>query len=86
MDKVIVYEGVWSEGNRRGSRRQQVDVYLKYIGNFDAPDMRTPEQVEADRIAEEKLEANRAYHREKTRKYNERKRQREAENEIPLAA
>jgi DNA invertase Pin-like site-specific DNA recombinase len=78
VDKVIVYEGVWSEGNRCGSRRQQVDVYLKYIGNFDAPDMRTPEQIEADRIAEEKLEANRAYHREKTRQSAERKRQREA--------
>jgi hypothetical protein len=77
---VIVHEGEWSDGNTgeggrpRGRRTQQVEVYLKYIGNFDEPDMRTPEQIEADLIAEEKLEARRAYHREKTRKYKERKR------------
>jgi hypothetical protein len=48
-------------------------VFLKYIGGFIPPDMRTPEQVEADRIAEEKLAANRVYHREKTRQWNERR-------------
>lgn len=79
VDKVIVYEGEWSEGNTgkggrpRGSRTQRVDVYLKYIGKFDVPDTRTPEQIEADRIAEEKLEKIRAYYRVKTRQYNERK-------------
>jgi len=87
VDKVIVYEGEWSDGNTgegnrpRGSRTQRVDVYLKYIGSFDAPDMRTPEQIEVDRIAEEKLEANRAYHREKTRQWAERKRNREVASE-----
>jgi hypothetical protein len=80
VDKVIVHEGEWSDGNTgesgrpRGSRTQRVDVYLKYIGNFDAPDMRTPEQIEAERIAEEKLEANRAYHRKKTQEWKDRKR------------
>ena len=79
IDKVLVHEGEWSDGNTgeggrpRGSRTQQVDVYLKYIGSFDVPDMRTPEQIEAERIAEEKLEARRAYHREKTRQYKARK-------------
>jgi hypothetical protein len=38
--------------------------------------MRTPEQIEADRIAEEKLEASRAYSREKTRQSNLRKKAR----------
>lgn len=79
VDKVIVYECQWSEGNTgeggrpRGARTQRVDVYLKYIGSFEVPDMRTPEQMETDRIAEEKLAARRAYHREKTRLWQERK-------------
>jgi DNA invertase Pin-like site-specific DNA recombinase len=79
IDKVIVHEGKWSDGNTgeggrpRGRRTQRIEVYLNYIGSFDVPDMRTPEQVEADRIAEEKLEKSRAYHREKTRKWKERK-------------
>jgi ribosomal protein L14E/L6E/L27E len=81
VDKVIVHEAVWSEGNTgvggrpRGSRSQQVDVYLKYIGKFDVPETRSQEEIEAERIAEEKLAANRAYHREKSRKHLERKRQ-----------
>jgi len=82
IDKVIVHECEWSDGNTgaggrpRGARTQHVEVYLKYIGQFDVPDMRTPEQIEAERLTEEKLEAKRAYHREKTRKYNERKKAR----------
>ena len=79
VEKVIVHEGEWSEGNTgeggrpRGARTQKVEVHLKYIGSFDVPDLRTPEQIEADRIAEAKLEARRAYHREKTRKSKQRK-------------
>ena len=84
IDKVVVHEGKWSEGvgengRPRGSRTQRVDVFLKYIGGFDVPDMRSPEQIEADRIAEEKIEKRRAYHREKTRRWAERKRAAEAE-------
>ena len=79
VDKVIIHEGEWSEGRgengrHRGSRSQRVEVFLKYIGCFDVPDLRTPEQIEADRIAEEKLAARRAYHRKKTRQSTERKR------------
>jgi len=80
VDRVIVHECKWSDGNTgeggrpRGVRTQRVEVYLKYIGSFDVPDMRTPEQIEADRTAEEKLEAKRAYHRAKTQKYKDRKR------------
>lgn len=79
VDKVMIHECHWSEGNTgeggrpRGARTQRVDVHLKYIGSFDVPDMRTPEKMEADRIAEEKLAARRAYHREKTRLWQERK-------------
>ena len=80
VDKVIVHEGEWSDGNTgiggrpRGRRTQDVEVYLKYIGKFDVPDMRSAEQIEADRIAEEKLEARRAYHRKKTQAYVDKKR------------
>ena len=86
VDKVIVHEGEWSEGNTgingrpRGVRSQQVDVYLKHIGSFAVPDMRTPEQIEADRIADEELEARRTYYREKTRRSLERKRNQESES------
>ena len=70
--RVDVHESVWSESTptqkRKGVRFQQVDVFLKYIGNFNAPDIRTPEQVEADRIAEEKLEHRRNYNREYQRR------------------
>jgi len=42
---------------------------LRYIGQFSAPDTRTPEEIEAERIAEEKLlrqrEENRFYARRK---------------------
>ena len=81
VDKVIVHEAVWFDGlNGNGRpcvyRTQEVEVYLKYIGSFDVPDTRTAEQIEAERIAAEKLEARRAYQREKTCQYNERKRQR----------
>ena len=92
VEKVIVHEGVWSEGNTgeggrpRGARTQQVEVFLKYIGSFPVPDMRTLEQVEADRIAEEKLEASRAYHREKTRQFKLRKKARLAAEAAALEA
>jgi len=94
IEKVIVHECEWSDGNTgeggrpRGARTQRVEVHLKYIGSFNVPDLRTPEQIEADRIAYEKLEANRAYHREKTRQWKERKRAADAETVIanPLPA
>jgi hypothetical protein len=72
VDKVLVHEAVWSEAteaNRRmGTRTQQVDVHLKYIGNFIAPDTRTAEEIEAERIEEEKLEARRKRQREYARR------------------
>jgi len=83
IDKIIVYEGEWSEGRNAengrpmGSRSQQVDVYLKYIGKFDVPDMRTAEEIAAEQIAEEKLEEKRAYSRRKTREHLARKKAKE---------
>ena len=78
IEKIYVHEGNWSEKNtkdeNKGTRRQRIDVYLRYIGKFDVPDTRTPEEIEAERIAEEKLikerECKRRYMR---RKYAEAK-------------
>ena len=73
VDKIIVHEAVWSEANykhtRKGSRSQQIDVYLKYIGNFGVPDTRSPEEIEAERKEEERLERIKGY----KRKYNRKK-------------
>jgi len=68
VDKIVVHSPVWSEATetncRLGTRTQQIDVYLKYIGRFEIPDKRTPEEIEAERIAEEKLEAIRKKQRD----------------------
>ena len=76
VDKVIIHEGEWSENNGRckGTRSQQVDVYLKYIGKFDVPDLRTVEEIEAERIAFEKAERKRKQHRESARRYEAKRR------------
>ena len=85
IERVDVHESVWSESTptqkRKGTRFQQVDVYLKYIGNFNAPDIRTPEQIEADRIAEEKLEHRRNYNREYMRRKRVEREQMEQQTE-----
>jgi hypothetical protein len=44
-------------------------VYLKYIGDFSTPDIRTPEEIEAERKEEDRLARVRGY----KRKYNRRK-------------
>jgi DNA invertase Pin-like site-specific DNA recombinase len=82
VDKIVIHESVWSEQTeaerRKGTRSQQIDVYLKYIGDFNAPDTRTPEEIEAERIAEEKLERKRVQKRDSERRRREAKRQRAA--------
>lgn len=82
VDKVIVHEAVWSEQTetqrRMGTRSQHIEVYLKYIGAFDAPDIRTPEEIEAERIAFEKAEHRRRIGREASRRYLEKKKAKNA--------
>jgi len=74
VDKVIVHEGKWSEGKPQGERRgmgtrtQEIEVFLKYIGSFDVPDLRTVEEIEAERTAFEKLERKRKLSRESARR------------------
>ena len=67
-----MHEAVWSEATetqkRKGTRSQQVDVYLKYIGDFSAPEMRTPEEIEAEQKEEERLARVRGYKRKYNRK------------------
>ena len=85
VDKIIVHEAVWSEGRAengrlRGTRTQQVDVYLKYIGNFQVPDMRSPEEIKAELMAAKKLDAKRKYNREVTRRCMSRKKNKTEES------
>ena len=79
-DKITIHEGVWSErdGNYKGSRTQEVDVYLKYIGKFNVPDLRSAEEIEAERIAWEKAEKHRKRNRELMREKTAAKRAAEA--------
>ncbi|MDR1246628.1 MAG: recombinase family protein [Clostridiales Family XIII bacterium] len=67
VDRIEVYEGEYPDADPatgyKSTRTQKVDVYLKYIGNFDAPepaDPRTESEIEAARIEEEKLNKRRA--------------------------
>jgi hypothetical protein len=73
IERVEIHDGEWSELDReagtRGSRTQEVDVYLKYIGNFSIPDTRTPEQL----AAEQKAERQKAKRREYNRRYIKKK-------------
>jgi DNA invertase Pin-like site-specific DNA recombinase len=73
IERVEIHDGEWSEFDReagtRGSRTQEVDVYLKYIGRFDLPDTRTPEQL----AAEQKAERQKAKRREYNRRYIKKK-------------
>jgi ribosomal protein L14E/L6E/L27E len=70
IERVEVHDGEWSDLDKdagtRGSRSQEVDVYLKYIGNFKIPDTRSPEELEAEK-KHERLKAKR---REYNRRYN----------------
>ena len=77
IDRIEIHEGEYPNAdpsiNYKGTRTQNVDVYLKYIGKFDAPELldpRTEEEIEAEHIAEEKLNKQ----RESNRKYAQRKR------------
>ena len=51
---------------------QEVDIYLKFIGKFDVP---MPEPTLEELAEMEKRRKQRAYYREKTRRYAARKKQ-----------
>jgi DNA invertase Pin-like site-specific DNA recombinase len=87
VEKIVIHESVWSEQTeterRKGTRSQQIDIYLKYIGCYSTPDTRPQEEIEAERIAEEKLQRKRAQKRESERRRREKKRTAEAETVMP---
>jgi len=72
VDKVVIHEAVWSEATetqkRKGTRSQRIDVFLKYIGNFNTPDNRTPEEIKAERDDEDRKARFRGYKRKYNRK------------------
>ena len=90
VDRVIIHEGVWSEQSeterRKGTRSQEIEIYLKHIGKFAVPEMRSAEEIEAERIAEEKLEHTRRIKRESARRQREKKRAAEAAKSNKTAA
>ena len=91
IDGIIIHEAVWSEATetnrRKGTRSQQIDVHLKYIGSFDVPDNRTPEEIEAERVTDEKAEAKRTRQREYARKkLAEKKAAQEKQKAVPTTA
>jgi len=74
VDKIYVHESVWSEADSesscKGTRSQQIDVHLKYIGMFDVP---VAEQTEEELKAERKAEKRRIQKREWQRNYAKQK-------------
>jgi hypothetical protein len=73
VEKVLVHQADKSSG----TRVQQVDIYLSFIGNYSAPFEEvppTPEEIEAARLEAER----KAYRREITRRYRERQRAKKA--------
>jgi len=73
VEKIIVHEPDRSSGKRI----QKVDIYLNFIGMFDAPAVEilpTPDQIETERLeAEEKYQAKRAKDRERLKRWREHK-------------
>jgi len=90
IEKIIIHESVWSEATeenrRKGTRTQQIDIHLKYIGRFETPESRSAEQIDAERIAEEKLEERRKRQREYARRKAAEKRAAEVVPAVPKPA
>ena len=77
IEKIIVY----APDKSTGERTQEIEIYLKFIGKFDA---QTKEPTAEELAQMEKERERRAYYREKARKQREQKILKEAEklNEI----
>ena len=79
MTKIIVHEGEWSDGKNpvtgrgMGTRRQEIEIHLKYIGQFDVPDTRTQKEIAAENAKYERIERERKYKREYGRKQTAKK-------------
>ncbi len=74
VDKIVVHEADRSSGERT----QEVDIYLKFIGKFDAP---MPEPTDEELAEQERLRKKRAKKCEYNRRYMEKRRQRLAQQD-----
>jgi len=74
VDKIVVHEADRSSGERT----QEVDVYLKFIGKFDAP---MPEPTAEELAEQERLRKKRAKKAEYNRRYMAKRRQRLAQQD-----
>jgi hypothetical protein len=90
VERIEVYEGEYPDAipsiNYRGERTQKVDVYLKYIGKFDAPvppAVQTPKPKVMDLSELAKLQHKREQHRIGEQKRRARRR---AEKAAAIAA
>ena len=68
IEKIIVH----APDKSSGERMQEVEIYLNFIGKFDAP---MPELSEEELAEQEKLRKKRAANRKSSWKYAEKKRQ-----------
>lgn len=75
VEKILVH----APDRSSGERTQEVEIFLKFIGKFEAP---MPEPTAEELAEQEKQRQLRAYYREKTRRYNQLKKQREQQNQI----
>ena len=66
VDKILVH----APDRSTGDRTQEVDIYLKFIGKFDVP---MPEPTPEELAEQERLRKLRAYYREKSKRYSEKK-------------
>ena len=74
IDKIIVHAPV----KENGERSQEVEIYLKFIGKFAPPQAEAaPEPTPEELAAQEKLRKRREQCRENTRRYRERKKQKQ---------
>ncbi|MDL2258165.1 recombinase family protein [Eubacteriales bacterium OttesenSCG-928-K08] len=68
IERIVVHEGDKSSGERE----QRVDIYLNFIGKYEAP----VQEVSAEELAEEEVQREkRERHREAQRKYVEKQKQ-----------
>lgn len=75
VEKILVH----APDRTRGERTQEVEIFLKFIGKFEAP---IPEPTPEQLAEQEKQRQRRAYYREKTRRSTERKKQWEQQDKI----
>ena len=82
MDKVLVHKAEYN-----GSERTMaVDVYLRFIGNFDVPQPPEPELTPEELAEQERIREKREKSRLRHLRYRQRKRQEKlaAEGKVPV--